>query len=68
MTVYKTINYVFGTDIKTMSEGDLIQSIRKVEGEISTLKQINTKSKRISAEIEELTQSIEKIVEELDAR
>lgn len=64
-TVNKT--YVYGTDVKTMSEGQLIKALRKTEDSIKDLQSIKTQSKKIGERITELEAALVEIVAALDA-
>ena len=64
---FTTANYVFGRDVSTMSSADLIDAIRRVEGEIKSLKSVETKSAFIDKEIKNLEDGLAKIVAALDA-
>lgn len=59
---------VFGQDATTLSEQQLIDAIKRIEGDIAKLKEVKTKSKKIASNIAELESSLAKIVEILDAR
>lgn len=65
---FKTVNYVFGQDIKEMSEDQLLDAIRTVEKEIESYTSIKTRSKKVEKRKEELTAALEQIVEALDAK
>lgn len=58
---------VFGRDVATMSEEDLIQAIKHVEGEISKLKEVKTESKKIKSKIDAMTEALANIVNLLDS-
>lgn len=64
----ETKTVIFGQDAATLSETDLINAIKKVEGQIATLKEVKTSSKKIAANIKELEDQLQAIVEVLDAR
>lgn len=59
---------VFGQDATSLSEQQLIDAIKRIEGDIAKLKEVKTKSKKIASNIAELEASLAKIVEILDAR
>lgn len=63
---FETKTYVFGTDVATMSEEQLIDSIKKVEKEIDNLKQVKTSSKKIESKIATLESMLTSIVTVLD--
>lgn len=63
---FETKTYVFGTDVTTMSEEQLIDSIKKVEKEIDNLKQVKTSSKKIESKIATLESMLTSIVTVLD--
>jgi len=65
---FETKHYVFGTDVSTMNEADLISAIKKVENEIANLKSVKTKSTKISAKIAELKGMLDEIVSVLDSK
>lgn len=64
----ETRTIIFGRDASTLSEQDLIDAIKKVEGDIAKLKEVKTSSKKIAANIEALQTQLAAIVEVLDAR
>ena len=51
---FETIHFVFGSDIKTISADQLINAVKRVEGEIADLKVVKAKSSHIKKRIEEL--------------
>lgn len=59
---------IFGRDANSMSDQELIEAIKRVEGQISSLKEVKTSSKKIASSIKELEKQLEGIVEVLDAR
>ena len=65
---FVTKSYVFGVDVDTMSEGQLIDSIKKIEAEIADLNTVKTKSKKVASKIEELEAMLAKVVEVLDGK
>lgn len=64
----ETKTIIFGQDAATMSEQQLIDAIKRVEGDIAKLKEVKTKSKKIAANITELEANLAAIVAVLDAR
>jgi hypothetical protein len=65
---FETRHFVFGIDIKSLSDDQLISGIKEVENEIADLKTVKTKSKKITDRISELDGMLKSIVEVLDAR
>lgn len=65
---FETVNYVYGTNVKDMSEAELIEAIKQVEAEIAKLDQVKTASKKITAKKDELNAMLANIVETLDAK
>lgn len=65
---FETKHFVFGTNIADMTEAQLIDAIKQVEGEIADLKAVKTKSSRIAAKVKELDDMLAKIVEALDKK
>lgn len=65
---FQTKHLVFGVSVEHMSEDQLIEAIQKVEGEITNLKGVKTKSTRITAKVKELEEMLAKIVGVLDAK
>lgn len=65
---FETKHYVFGVDIRNMTEAGLIDAIKRVEAEIADLKAVKTKSARIAAKVKELEDMLGKIVEALDEK
>lgn len=65
---FETKHYVFGVDIRNMTEAGLIDAIKRVEVEIADLKAVKTKSSRIAAKVKELEDMLSKIVEALDKK
>lgn len=65
---FQTKHYIFGQDVSTMSTSQLIDSIKRVEKEITDLKAVATTSTKIGAMVEDLTSMLAKIVEVLDAQ
>lgn len=66
--VFEVKSYVFGQDVSTMSDDQLVAAIKTVEAEIDDLKGIKTKSKKIDARIKDLEAGLKSIVETLDGR
>ena len=64
----ETKTVIFGQDANSMSEQQLIDAIRRVEGDISKLKEVKTSSKKIASNIKELEAQLNAIVAVLDAR
>lgn len=67
-TAFETKTIIFGREASALSEQDLIDAIKRIEGEISKLKEVKTESKKIKSNIAELEANLAKIVEVLDAR
>lgn len=65
---FETKHFVFGTDTKSMTDEQLIDSIKQVEAEIAALGVVKTSSKKIAAKKAELETMLANIVETLDAR
>ena len=65
---FATRHEIFGQDTRHMSEGQLIEAIKKIEGEIANLGQVKTASKKIEAKKAELTAMLASVVEILDAK
>ena len=63
-----TQQYINGTNVKDLSKSDCIGIIRTAEGDISTLKAIDTESTAVTAEIEKLEGFISDVVEVLDSK
>ena len=59
---------IFGRDAAELSEQDLIEAIKRVEGSIGKLKEVKTSSKKIAANIEQLEEQLAAIVAVLDTR
>lgn len=62
------MNLIFGQYATTLSDDELIEAIRKVENQITSLESIKTKSSKIAARVETLKAQLEKIVTILDGR
>lgn len=67
-TPFETRDYVFGKNTNDMTNDELLSAMRKVEGEISSLKSIETKSKYVDGKIKEGEEALKRIVEKLDER
>lgn len=65
---FNTISYVYGKPVNSMVEGELIEAIKKIEGEIADLKSIKVKSTKITANIAELQAALASVVAALDAK
>lgn len=66
--VIETRVVVFGQDANSLSDQQLIDAIKRVEGDISKLNEVKTSSKKIASNIALLESNLGKIVEILDAR
>lgn len=66
--VFQTKHFVYGSDIKTMTDTDLITAIKNVEKEIDNLRAVKSESKKITQKIDELDKQRLAIIEQLDAR
>ncbi|MGH1373599.1 MAG: hypothetical protein ACRBBW_16280 [Cellvibrionaceae bacterium] len=62
--VKKTL--VFGQDVATMSEGDLISKITAAKAKIEELSRLDVNSRRIKQQVEELIEAVNVMVEKLD--
>jgi hypothetical protein len=67
-TAFETRHYVFGQDVSTLSEGQLVDAIKRIENEIADLKTVKTKSTKIAAKVADLNTMLAKVVEVLDAK
>lgn len=65
---YETKQYINGREVGTYSDDELIGLIKSTEDKIKGLKQIETKSKKVEANIAELQANLTSIVQVLDAR
>ena len=65
---FETKSYIFGNDVKNMTEEALISAIKRVEEQIADLKTVKSKSSKIASKIAELQEQLGFIVTELDAR
>lgn len=65
---FKTISYVYGTPVESLSEAQMIGAIKEVEKEIENLKTVKTKSSKIAAKIKELEAMLASIVTALDGK
>jgi hypothetical protein len=61
-----TKTFIFGQELSTMTEQQLINAIKATEANISHLESINIKSTKINSKIESLKQAIEFMVNHLD--
>ena len=67
MKAFETISYVYGNNITTLTQEQLIAYIKKAEGEKTALDGVKTPSKKIKAMQADLDTAIAKMVEALDA-
>lgn len=67
-TPFEVITFVYGSDVKSMSEEQLIDSIKRAEADIAKLNVVKTASKKLEAKKAELQAAIDKMVEALDAK
>lgn len=65
---FKTVSYVYGTPVESLSEAQMIGAIKEVEKEIENLKTVKTKSTKIAAKIKELEAMLASIVTALDGK
>lgn len=65
---FETKYYVLGTDVNNMSNDQLFDAIRTIEGKIKSLENIYTTSKAVTITIKEYEKDIKKIVKLLDKR
>lgn len=65
---FETRHLVYGRNVDSLTESELISAIKQVEGEIADLKAVKTKSSRITAKVKELEEMLTKIVEVLDKK
>lgn len=65
---FETRHFVYGTEVSSMSEAQLINAIKQIEAEIADLKAVKTKSSRITAKVKELEDMLAKVVEQLDKK
>jgi hypothetical protein len=65
---FETKSYIFGNEVKNMTEEALIGAIKRVEEQIADLKAVKTKSTKIAANVAKLQEQLASIVAELDAR
>lgn len=68
ITPVKTLTLVNGQDITRKSEHELIEDIRRMEGDVKELKGINTRSRAIEKKIGDIESALEATVKELDSR
>lgn len=60
------ITYVFGKDVETMSEEELINTIKSVEQEVINLTSVKTKSAKIALRISEHKETLQTLAKLLD--
>ena len=65
---FETVHLVNGQNVKTLSDGQLIDAIKGIENAIHQLGSVQTKSTKIDAKIAELEVQKSEIVKILDAR
>lgn len=65
---FQTKHYVYGHEIKMLSDAELIDAIKNVEKEIDNLRAVKSESKKITQKIDELDKQRLAIIEQLDAR
>ena len=65
---FQTKHFVYGSDIKMLSDAELIDAIKNVEKEIDNLRAVKSESKKITQKIDELDKQRLAIIEQLDAR
>lgn len=65
---FETRHLVYGLNVDSLTESELISAVKQVEGEIADLKAVKTKSSRITAKVKELEEMLTKIVEVLDKK
>lgn len=63
-----TITYVNGSDVTKLTDEQLIEAIKQIEGEIEDLGKVKTESKKVAAKIEGLKKTLTEVVAILDAR
>lgn len=63
----QTKTLVFGEDVQEMSKESLLQALRKLEAQKKEFKEYKTESKYIKAQIKSIEESIQKVVQLLDA-
>jgi len=66
--IVETKHFLNNVEIKTLNDAQLIDAIKTVEKEIDTLEAVKTKSKKITAKVEECKVTLAAIVAHLDAR
>ena len=64
----KTITYINDADVTKLSDEQLIDAIKKIESEIADLGAVKTESAKIKAKIDNLHETLAKVVAILDAR
>lgn len=67
-TAFSTKHFVYGQDVSDMTEEQLIEAIKKIEGEIDNLKTVKTKSKKITDKIAALEVMLGSVVLALDSK
>lgn len=65
---FQTKHFVYGHEIKILSDAELITAIKNVEKEIDNLRAVKSESKKITQKIDELDKQRLAIIEQLDAR
>lgn len=65
---FQTKHFVYGHEIKMLSDAALITAIKSVEKEIDNLRAVKSESKKITQKIDELDKQRLAIIEQLDAR
>lgn len=65
---FKTITYINGTDVNTLTEDQLIGFIKRTEAEIADLGSIKTKSKKVDQKIADAEATLGKLVAALDVK
>lgn len=60
--------FINGVDVAGMSDEQLIDAIKKVEKEVEELNSVKTKSKKITAKVEQAQATLAQLVELLDGR
>ncbi len=66
--IFQTKNFIYGSDIETLTNDNIINVIQNLESELKQLNSMQTPSKVRTAMVEEITDSIAKIVAVLDSR
>ena len=65
---FSTITYINGADVTKMTDEQLIDAIKTIEGEIAALSAVKTKSSKITTKIAEAESTLAQVVAVLDAR